>query len=495
MSSHRASHSIESYIPYLPELTEPMESPGLCRHPTFLSTTSTPSPPPSPPTMSRLAFPNPLRSNPVSPRDRTDLPVSSLPLSPPWTANGIWANSASSNGKQALPSLTPLVLSPPTLKPSTKPPLSLNPPNPTTRRNFSPTTPQNDFPADFPISGYRHKTTVSPIRTGSHSASASLTMSYPPQVQPPKGLKQRSPSQPSLPTYFPSNDSPPGPPPIPLRMSSIPANSKPRKLSLPIHRSTSTLKAVRNSSEEKESATTPRDVGLTPPRKVSPPIRKNKALPSPPMTAEEESRTREKVVGTSPQQEWDTYSSQRRTSDSENRGGQVWAITNDHADHPGIAGLPASSAKLRTTPSRLNSAPTSAALKSPYQIPEMQALFSSSAGPKSQPYPTTQPFASSNVTPPLRDTIIPKAAKSSAKPPKPQNLKGKTETTKQVETGSWAAATQQLNEGRPVQLSRTQKDKERKKRSKASVLMDHVDIIKDEFWEKRPWILSGKTTG
>jgi hypothetical protein len=303
MSSHRASHSIESYIPYLPELTEPMESPGLCRHPTFLSTTSTPSPPPSPPTMSRLAFPNPLRSNPVSPRDRTDLPVSSLPLSPPWTANGIWANSASSNGKQALPSLTPLVLSPPTLKPSTKPPLSLNPPNPTTRRNFSPTTPQNDFPADFPISGYRHKTTVSPIRTGSHSASASLTMSYPPQVQPPKGLKQRSPSQPSLPTYFPSNDSPPGPPPIPLRMSSIPANSKPRKLSLPIHRSTSTLKAVRNSSEEKESATTPRDVGLTPPLKVSPPIRKNKALPSPPMTAEEESRTREKVVGTSPQQD------------------------------------------------------------------------------------------------------------------------------------------------------------------------------------------------
>jgi hypothetical protein len=74
-------------------------------------------------------------------------------------------------------------------------------------------------------------------------------------------------------------------------------------------------------------------------------------------------------------------------------------------------------------------------------------------------------------------------------------LKGKTETTKQVETGSRAAATQQLNEGRPVQLSRTQKDKERKKRSKASVLMDHVDIIKDEFWEKRPWILSGKTTG
>ena len=42
-------------------------------------------------------------------------------------------------------------------------------------------------------------------------------------------------------------------------------------------------------------------------------------------------------------------------------------------------------------------------------------------------------------------------------------------------------------------MSRTQRDKDRKKRSKATVLMEHVDIIKDEFWEKRPWILSGKT--
>jgi hypothetical protein len=43
-----------------------------------------------------------------------------------------------------------------------------------------------------------------------------------------------------------------------------------------------------------------------------------------------------------------------------------------------------------------------------------------------------------------------------------------------------------------VEKSRTQRDKERKKRSKAKVLIEHVDIIKDEFWEKRPWILSGK---
>ena len=42
-------------------------------------------------------------------------------------------------------------------------------------------------------------------------------------------------------------------------------------------------------------------------------------------------------------------------------------------------------------------------------------------------------------------------------------------------------------------MSRTQRDKDKKKRSKATVLMEHVDIIKDDFWEKRPWILSGKT--
>jgi tRNA(His) guanylyltransferase len=42
-------------------------------------------------------------------------------------------------------------------------------------------------------------------------------------------------------------------------------------------------------------------------------------------------------------------------------------------------------------------------------------------------------------------------------------------------------------------MSRTQKDKDRKKRSKARIITEHVDLIKDDFWEKRPWILSGKT--
>jgi tRNA(His) guanylyltransferase len=40
--------------------------------------------------------------------------------------------------------------------------------------------------------------------------------------------------------------------------------------------------------------------------------------------------------------------------------------------------------------------------------------------------------------------------------------------------------------------SRTQKEKAKKARAKASVVVKHVDIIKNDFWERRPWILTGK---
>ncbi|PSK35005.1 hypothetical protein B9Z65_1588 [Elsinoe australis] len=40
--------------------------------------------------------------------------------------------------------------------------------------------------------------------------------------------------------------------------------------------------------------------------------------------------------------------------------------------------------------------------------------------------------------------------------------------------------------------SRSQADKERKKKQKASLVTEHVDIIKDTFWDQRPWILAGK---
>ena len=41
-------------------------------------------------------------------------------------------------------------------------------------------------------------------------------------------------------------------------------------------------------------------------------------------------------------------------------------------------------------------------------------------------------------------------------------------------------------------LSKTQQDKIRKLYRKAQVVVDHVDIIKDEFWDKRPWVLSNR---
>ena len=43
-----------------------------------------------------------------------------------------------------------------------------------------------------------------------------------------------------------------------------------------------------------------------------------------------------------------------------------------------------------------------------------------------------------------------------------------------------------------VELSRTQEEKDRKRRAKARITIQHLDIIKDEFWERRPWLLSNK---
>ena len=33
-----------------------------------------------------------------------------------------------------------------------------------------------------------------------------------------------------------------------------------------------------------------------------------------------------------------------------------------------------------------------------------------------------------------------------------------------------------------------------KKRVKAAIELKHIDIIKDDFWVDRPWILSGRTS-
>ncbi|KAM7206742.1 tRNA guanylyltransferase [Rhypophila sp. PSN 637] len=46
--------------------------------------------------------------------------------------------------------------------------------------------------------------------------------------------------------------------------------------------------------------------------------------------------------------------------------------------------------------------------------------------------------------------------------------------------------------GEPTQQSKTQRDNDKKKRAKARVTVEHLDIIKDDFWDRRPWLLSNK---
>ena len=48
------------------------------------------------------------------------------------------------------------------------------------------------------------------------------------------------------------------------------------------------------------------------------------------------------------------------------------------------------------------------------------------------------------------------------------------------------------DEGGAQALSNTQKEKMKKARQKANIVVEHIDIIKDEFWLRRPWLLSGK---
>lgn len=461
--------------------------------------------------MSKPAFPNPLRSNPVSPGNDSYPPVT-MPLSPPTSATLQTGNMYMTSGpaKPHLPHLMPLPLSPPILKPSTKPPLSLHAPNPTTRNNFSPTSPAHDFPAAYPIQGYQHASS-SPPRHAFHSASASVPMANSSKAAQTGTLKRRSPSQPHLPSYFAESNPQSNqqsnqqqPPVIPLRMSSIPANSKPRKLSLQNQRSMGTLKP-RTSSEEKESGmSSAQAAGALTPRRVSPPLRTNKALPSPPMSNAEEMRTREKVMGSSVQ-EWTMYpttrdSPPRGPDHARKRSGQVWP--DDEVTHPGIAELPATTGR--------SPAPVSASLHQPFSSPDLGALSSSS------PKGSDPSIAEIQPTAPLKDsprskgpstfpptTTVANISKTKSPTPIASNsnnsskhtsasLPSKKDTSKLTEQGGWAASTHVGDEGRPVQQSRTQRDKERKKRSKAKVLIEHVDIIKDEFWEKRPWILSGK---
>ncbi|KAI1392713.1 tRNA guanylyltransferase [Hypoxylon trugodes] len=61
-----------------------------------------------------------------------------------------------------------------------------------------------------------------------------------------------------------------------------------------------------------------------------------------------------------------------------------------------------------------------------------------------------------------------------------------------VEPGSHDVAKAADELAEPAKQSKTQEEGDRKRRAKARVLVDHLDIIKDDFWERRPWLLSNK---
>ncbi|OBR10143.1 tRNA(His) guanylyltransferase [Colletotrichum higginsianum IMI 349063] len=61
-----------------------------------------------------------------------------------------------------------------------------------------------------------------------------------------------------------------------------------------------------------------------------------------------------------------------------------------------------------------------------------------------------------------------------------------------VEPGTHNAAEAADALAEPEQQSKTQAEKDKKKRSKARVVIEHLDIIKDDFWDRRPWLLSNK---
>ncbi|KAF2277826.1 Thg1-domain-containing protein [Westerdykella ornata] len=370
-------------------------SDGNPRGPTFLS--STPSPPPSPPLMSTA---------------RPQYPQTFIPVSPP--PNG--TSTMSHNHK--LPILTPIPLPPPTLKPSTKPPPSLTPPDPTAHINTSPQ------PSPIPSGTFPSRTKSNPAQPQSHSASTSLpTTAQPPP--PPTTAPGPSSSRPKLKHRSPSLSILESQPPIiPLRMSSIPANNKPRKLSIQSQRSLGMLNKEDSYNE-----------GPPMPSKGSrhsPPLTTMKELPSPP-PRERREREDQAPVRTEP----DVSPSLARF---EGKGEGTRPRTPPRHPSRGVSSA-AATASLDTTPSTASST-----------------------------------------------FILPKGKQAKSKPAKgpKRNLNS--------ESGGWAAGTQSQEEdtGRPKEWSRTQREKDRKKRTKARIVIEHVDIIRDEFWERRPWILSGR---
>lgn len=193
------------------------------------------------------------------------------------------------------------------------------------------------------------------------------------------------------------------------------------------------------------------------PAKSSPPLNTNKELPSPP------------------------NGERRVVSDPNKRKGSTdW----QDGDHPGIAELPANSVRH----SRQQSQPLPPSGEWGSYAHYYDKLQSSVPGTRSSLDTEDQ-----TVLPSRNITRSDKQAET--KPgSKTEVRKTKDATRSEAKTKTNASSkNKESSSGRPAQMSRTQKEKDRKKRNKAKIITEHVDLIKDDFWEKRPWILSGQT--
>ncbi len=61
-----------------------------------------------------------------------------------------------------------------------------------------------------------------------------------------------------------------------------------------------------------------------------------------------------------------------------------------------------------------------------------------------------------------------------------------------MDPGSHNVAETIDNVAEPIKQSKTQDENDKKQRNKACVVVDYLDIIKDDFWDRRPWLLSNK---
>ncbi|KAJ4292825.1 tRNA-His guanylyltransferase [Kalmusia sp. IMI 367209] len=310
-----------------------------------------------------------------------------------------------------------------------------------------------------------------PVKPISHSASASLSARPPNAAAPPyRPSPKRSPSMSVLDLGLANR----APPQIPLRISSIPVNASPRKLSLPSQKSYALLRQeaeATNNSGASGSALSNTAAHRGPggrPRTPPQPLMTMKELPSPP-TGYDDSTIRSSVMGSEP---------------------QPWSASPPPTRGSGHGVMESLIVNPVIPPS-----PPSASVHSHERERDRTADMGGRATPSSYSFPAPPPHASSREqfarfdwsSPPSRTSTADAATKEA-------DARGQSKKAKKVlgvDDATWTPGLHG-NEGRPVQMSKTAREKERKKRGKARIVTEHVDIIGDGFWERRGWILSGR---